>query len=79
MFALILEKIIGFFGFPDVCNTPTPAGTTPIPYLNIGQSQNADSGTCAEKVYFCDMQAFIMKTKVTQTMGNEAGTNGGIV
>jgi hypothetical protein len=37
MFALSMGAGMDF-GFPDVCNTPTPAGPIPIPYPNIAMS-----------------------------------------
>ena len=33
---IVFPKPTGSFAFPDVCQTPTPAGPVPIPYINIG-------------------------------------------
>ncbi|MBN2688565.1 MAG: DUF4150 domain-containing protein [Deltaproteobacteria bacterium] len=67
------------FAFPDVCNTPSPAGPIPIPYPNICQGATADSSTVAQKVYIDGMQACTIKTKTPMSNGDEAGVSGGIV
>ena len=65
---------------PDVCKTPAPpAGPIPIPYPNMAQTEMADSKSCAKKVKFDGMKAFTKKTKWKKSMGDEAGTAGGVV
>jgi hypothetical protein len=61
---------------PDICNTPSPAGTVPIPYPNIAQLADA-IGTSAEggNAVFAGGKAILLKTsKIAQSTGDEAGT-----
>ncbi|HUU30239.1 MAG TPA: DUF4150 domain-containing protein [archaeon] len=64
-------------GFPDVCKTPTPGGPVPIPYPNIVQTEAAKP--YAKKVKFEGMKALTQKSKWKRSMGDEAGTGGGII
>lgn len=66
-------------GFPDTCNTPTPAGPVPVPYPNIAEFAMADPETAAEKVFAMNMPVMMKGSKVLITQGDEAGTAGGIV
>jgi hypothetical protein len=63
--------------FPDVCKTPAPSGTVPIPYPNIGMCMQASSGT-ANKVKLMNMPAILMNTKISMSSGDEAGSIGGV-
>ena len=65
------------FAFPDVCKTPSPSGTTPIPYPNIGTVMQA-TGT-ASKVKLCRKPAVTKKSKMKMSQGDEAGVAGGVV
>lgn len=58
-------------GFPDVCNTPSPTGTVPIPYPNI--ANNAQASPFSNCVRICSMNALNMSSKIPSTMGDEAG------
>jgi hypothetical protein len=63
--------------FPDVCNTPTPAGPVPIPYPNIGQSSNTSGGPTSVT---CDGSMPMVKgATYSMTSGDEAGTAGGVI
>ena len=59
-------------GFPDVCNTPTPAGPVPIPYPNIGM--NAQAAPFSPGVKICMVNALNMGSKIPMTSGDEAGS-----
>ncbi|MFT3772961.1 MAG: S41 family peptidase [Minicystis sp.] len=59
-------------GFPDVCNTPTPAGPVPIPYPNI--AMNAQATPFSPVVRICMMAALNMGSKIPMTSGDEAGS-----
>ncbi|MBW2459190.1 MAG: DUF4150 domain-containing protein [Deltaproteobacteria bacterium] len=58
-------------GFPDVCNTPSPTGTVPIPYPNL--ANNAQASPFSNCVRICSMNALNMSSKIPATMGDEAG------
>jgi hypothetical protein len=63
--------------FPDVCNTPTPAGPVPLPYPNIGQAVDTSAGPSTVKVDGCMPMARAAKYRMTS--GDEAGTAGGVM
>jgi hypothetical protein len=65
------------FVFPDVCNTPAPSGTVPIPYPNISQGMLAVS--TSTKVFVTGMPAITLKSQIPTSNGDEAGTAGGVV
>lgn len=63
--------------FPDVCNTPTPAGPVPIPYPNVAMSQDTSMGSVMVK---CDGNPIMLQgSKFSMSTGDEAGANGGVV
>jgi len=63
--------------FPDVCNTPTPAGPVPIPYPNIGMASDTSKGPKKVK---CDGSVPMVKgAEYRMTTGDEAGSAGGVV
>ena len=63
--------------FPDVCNTPTPAGPVPIPYPNIGQSADTSGGPAT---VLTDGQMPMTKgAKYMLSSGDEAGSAMGLV
>ena len=64
-------------GAPDVCITPTPIGTIPIPYPNTCMVMQATKTT--ENVKFVGKEVVILKSEISQSMGDEAGTNGGVM
>ncbi len=66
-------------GFPDTCNTPTPAGPVPIPYPNIAEFAMANPETCADTVLLSNMPAMVKTSEVMLTEGDDAGTLGGII
>jgi len=79
MFAMTNEKGMAF-AFPDVCKTPAPpAPPIPLPYPNIAMMQDANVVTCAQKVFIKSAKAITLKTKITRTSGDEAGTLLGVV
>lgn len=65
------------FAFPDVCNTPSPAGPVPIPYPNTAQCPMA-VGT-ATTVKIGNMPAITDNSSIPLSNGDEAGVAGGVV
>jgi hypothetical protein len=65
-------------GPTDVCKVPAaPAPPVPTPFPNIGQVAQA-SGT-STKVKFCRRPVVTKSSKISRSMGDEAGTLGGMV
>jgi len=63
--------------FPDVCNTPTPAGPVPIPYPNVALSTDTAQGS---KQVTCDGNPICLSGSCLSTSsGDEAGSAGGVV
>lgn len=61
--------------FPDVCNTPSPAGPVPIPYPNIAMSTDTAQGTT--KVKADGNPVCIQTSNFKMSSGDEAGSAGG--
>jgi carboxyl-terminal processing protease len=61
--------------FPDVCLTP-PAPPAPVPYVNIGLHSVASATSTIVNV--CAMPALNILSFLPNTMGDEAGSMGGI-
>jgi len=66
------------FGFPDVCNTPSPVGPVPIPYPNMATGMTANPLTACKKIYLSCMPAHNLMTQVPMSMGDNAGVAGGV-
>jgi hypothetical protein len=65
------------FAMPDVCLTPAPpAPPVPVPYPN--QAMLAQADRAVDKVLIEKKEVIVEDSKVPQTMGDEAGTNGGV-
>lgn len=69
-------------GMPDVCKTPAPPppvgpGQVPIPYPNNGMLNQATNAST--KVKFVNKEVLTLKSKIPKSMGDEAGTLGGMV
>lgn len=64
------------FAFPDVCKTPTPIGTIPVPYPNIGQMPMAQPG--ALKVLVDGMPAVNKQCLIAPTEGDTPGVALGV-
>jgi hypothetical protein len=65
-------------GMPDVCLTPAPpAPPIPIPYPNMAMV--AQASKTSTKVKIGGMPAVIEMSEIAQSMGDEAGTNGGVI
>lgn len=62
--------------FPNVCQTPSPTGTVPIPYPSIGQLSSA-SGTATD-VYAGNNLVVIKSSTISSSTGDAAGTGGGV-
>lgn len=64
------------FAFPDVCNTPTPAGPVPIPYPNIDMAPTAVPTVF--NVFISGTPAHNMSTMGTISNGDNAGLAMGV-
>jgi hypothetical protein len=62
---------------PDVCKTPAAPSPIPVPYPNMAQVMQA--AKTSTKVKIVAKEACSVKTEVPRTMGDEAGTLGGVV
>ncbi len=62
--------------FPDVCKTPTPAGTVPIPYPNVAMSSDTDAA--AKKVKTDGNPVCIATSNFKMSTGDEAGSANGV-
>jgi hypothetical protein len=67
---------------PDVCKTPAPPppvgpGQVPIPYPNNGMLNQATNAST--KVKFVNKEVVTLKSKIPKSMGDEAGTLGGLI
>ncbi len=68
------------FAFPDTCLTPAPpAPPVPIPYPNTAMLNQANGATCSMKVKILNQPVVTKATLIPRTMGDEAGTNGGVM
>jgi Domain of unknown function (DUF4150) len=63
--------------FPDVCQTPSPAGPVPIPYPNIGKAADTSSGPGSVQVD--GSMPMVKGAKYRVTSGDEAGSAGGVI
>ena len=66
-------------GMPDVCKIPAPppVGQIPVPYPNNGMLNQATN--VSTKVKFVNKEVVTLKSKIPKSMGDEAGTLGGLV
>ena len=65
-------------GMPDVCLTPAPPlPPIPVPYPDMGLLNQADK--VSTKVKFVDKEVVTLKSEIPKSMGDEAGTNKGVV
>lgn len=63
--------------FPDVCKTPSPGGPVPIPYPNTGKSSDTSQGPSS--ITTDGKMPMVKSAKYSRSMGDEAGTVGGVV
>jgi hypothetical protein len=68
------------FAFPDVCRTPSPSGTVPLPYPNVAQLAQAQptSATGGAPVFAGGKAVLLANSVVATSSGDEAGTGGGV-
>ena len=62
---------------PDVCNTPTPAGSVAISYANTAQSADLSDGS--ETVKIEGQSVAIKGCSYSTSTGDEPGSDGGVV
>lgn len=79
MFALTLQGGTCMSTPPDVCKTPSPTGTTPVPYVNLFQCSMVTPNTACSKVFIAGSPALHVKSQSTISNGDEAGNMGGVV
>lgn len=65
------------FAFPDVCQVPSPVGPIPTPFPNMGMCNQAEKFSI--KVKFMMKEVVTLKSKIPNSMGDEAGSAGGII
>jgi len=66
-----------FFAMPDVCLTPAPPGPpVPVPYPNTAQAAAANGAIT--KVLIANKETLAEGSKIPNSSGDEAGTNGGV-
>jgi hypothetical protein len=65
--------------FPDVCNTPTPAGPVPQPYPNMGMLMQANPATVATQVLLSGAPAVNLQSQILMTNGDQSGSMGGLM
>lgn len=78
MFALTLKGGTCMSTPPDVCKTPSPAGTVPVPYVNIFQCSMVTPNTACSKVFIDGAPALHLKSATMLSNGDEAGSAGGV-
>lgn len=70
------------FAFPDVCQTPAPAGQVPIPYPNVAQLDQAGGVTdeSGKEVLVGPGGDYVLllEAEVGTSTGDEAGSGGGL-
>jgi len=66
-------------GMPDVCLTPVPppVSQVPIPYPNTGMLNQAQK--TSKKVKFVNKEVVTLKSEISRSMGDEAGTQKGVM
>lgn len=62
---------------PDTCKTPSPSGPIPVPYPNTGMVMQASKVSTKVKIF--SKEAVTTKAEIPRSMGDEAGTAGGVV
>ena len=77
MFALTLKDGLCMSTPPDVCQTPTPGGPVPTPYVNIFQCSMVTPDTACSKVFIDGAPALHVKSATMLSNGDEPGVNGG--
>ena len=78
MFALTLSGGTCMSTPPDVCNTPSPTGAVPVPYVNIFQCSLVTPNTACSKVFIDGAPALHLKSATALSNGDEPGTGGGV-
>lgn len=64
--------------FPDVCLTPAPSGSVPIPYPNIAQLKDAQDVADDLLLGPDKLKALLKGSTVQSSSGDEAGSTGGV-
>ena len=77
MFALTLKGGLCTSTPPDVCQTPTPGGPVPTPYVNVFQCSLVTPNTACSKVFIDGSPALHVKSATVLSNGDEPGVNGG--
>jgi len=64
------------FAFPDTCNVPAAPSPIPTPFPNTAELMQASD--CTSKVKIVNKPVVHKGSKVPRSMGDEAGTAGGV-
>ncbi len=65
---------------PDVCQVPAPPGpNVPTPFPNLAMLSQANGSTCSSKVRILNRPTCTVRTEISRTSGDEAGTMKGVV
>lgn len=64
------------FAIPDICLTPTPGGTIPIPYPNIGDLSQAVN--VSTRVKLGGQPVILQASEIPSSQGDQAGVSGGV-
>ncbi len=65
---------------PDVCKVPAPPSPpVPTPFPNIAMLNQANGSTCSSRVRILNRKACTVRTEISRTSGDEAGTAMGVV
>lgn len=67
------------FGFPDVCNIPTPAGPVPTPFPNLALRPTALPPTTSLNHLIGMFPSHNLATVIPLTQGDSAGIAGGVL
>lgn len=62
---------------PDACKTPSPGGPVPVPYPNFSQDGNLVKGAASVRIE--GNPAATIKSRLSRSQGDEAGTAGGVM
>lgn len=65
------------FAFPDICKTPSPGGSVPVPYPNIAQLSDAKDVADDLLLGGSPLKALLLDSFVQASTGDEGGTAGG--
>lgn len=69
------DGLVDIAGPPDVCNTPSPGGPVPVPYVNAARSSDLAHG--ARHTVIAGSPIALASSYIATSSGDEPGTAGG--